>query len=65
MCKEINKEIRSAAKSAGVLLWEIANRLGIQDSAFSRKLRRELPSEEKEKILGIIAELAAERTGVR
>ena len=64
MCKETNKEIRSAAKSAGVLLWEIANRLGIQDSAFSRKLRRELPPEEKEKILGIIEELAAERTGV-
>ena len=64
MCRENNKDIRCAAKNAGVLLWEIANKLGIHDSALSRKLRRELPPEEKEKVLGIIAELAAERTGV-
>ena len=64
MCKETNKAIRSAAKAAGVLHWEIAERLGIQDSAFSRKLRRELPDEEREKILGIINEMAAERAGV-
>lgn len=64
MCKETNKDIRSAAKAAGVLHWEIAEKLGIQDSAFSRKLRRELPAEEREKILGIINELAAERAGV-
>lgn len=64
MCKETNKDIRSAAKAAGVLHWEIADRLGIQDSAFSRKLRRELPADEREKILGIINEVAAERAGV-
>lgn len=64
MCKEVNKDIRSAAKAAGVLHWEIADRLGIQDSAFSRKLRRELPTQERDRILGIINELAAERTAV-
>ena len=64
MCKETNKEIRSSAKAAGVLHWEIAERLGIQDSAFSRKLRRELPAQERDKILEIINELAAERVGV-
>lgn len=64
MCKEANKDIRIAAKAAGVLHWEIAEKLGIQDSAFSRKLRRELPAEEREKILSIIDEMAAERAGV-
>lgn len=64
MCKETNKAIRSAAKAAGVLHWEIAEKLGMQDSAFSRKLRRELPTEEQEKILGVINALAAERSGV-
>lgn len=64
MCKETNKAIRSAAKAAGVLHWEIAEKLGMQDSAFSRKLRRELPTEEQEKILGVIDALAAERSGV-
>lgn len=61
MCKETNREIKSAAKSAGVYHWEIAEKLGIQDSAFSRKLRKELPDQEKQAILQIIQDLAAER----
>lgn len=64
MCKEVNKDIKTAAKRAGVYHWEIADKLGIQDSAFSRKLRRELSAQEREEILKIIEELAAERTGV-
>ena len=64
MCKEVNKEIKSAAKTSGVYHWEIADALGIQDSAFSHKLRRELPQEEREKILGIIDTLAAEKAEV-
>lgn len=64
MRKETNNAIRSAAKAAGVLHWEIAEKLGMQDSAFSRKLRRELPAEEQEKILEVISDLAAERSGV-
>lgn len=64
MRKETNKEIRDAAKRAGVLHWEIADELGIQDSAFSRKLRRELPQDEQEKILTIINRLSQEKQGV-
>ena len=64
MCNETNREIKSAAKSAGVYHWEIAEKMGIQDSAFSRKLRRELPEQEKQKILKIIQEVAAQRSGV-
>ena len=56
-----NVEIRSSAKSAGVKMWQIAEELHIQDSAFSRKLRHELPMEEKEKILTIIFRLAQEK----
>lgn len=64
MYQETNREIKSAAKSAGVYHWEIAEELGIQDSAFSRKLRRELPQDEKEKVLSIIDRLALEKQGV-
>lgn len=60
----VNAEIRRAAKSAGVRLWQVAERFGINDGNFSRKLRRELPPEEREKILGIIKDLAAERAAV-
>ncbi len=52
-----NITIRKAAKEAGVPLWEIAERYGVTDSTFSRKLRRELPKEEQDKLLSIISSL--------
>jgi len=55
-----NQDIRRAAAVAGVKLWQIAEALGIADCNFSRKLRRELPTAEKEKIFAIIAELSKE-----
>ena len=56
-----NAAVRETAKSKGVKLWEIAERYGCNDSNFSRKLRRELPECEREKILCIIDEIAAEK----
>lgn len=55
-----NQEIREKAKENGVLLWQIAEVYGVNDSNFSRKLRKELPKEEKEKIMGFIEQLAKE-----
>ena len=55
-----NQDIRKAAHSAGVKLWQIAEQLHITDSYFSRKLRHELPDEEKQKIFAIIEELTKE-----
>lgn len=49
------------AKSKGILLWQIADRLGITDGNFSRRLRHELTQEEQEKIKHLIDELAEER----
>ena len=60
-----NVEIRKAAKQAGVCLWQVAERVGVNDGNFSRKLRRELPVQERDKILEIINELAVERAGCR
>jgi len=60
-----NMEIRTAAKRAGVRLWQVAERVGVNDGNFSRKLRRELPPDERDKILEIINELAVERAGCR
>lgn len=56
-----NLDIRSAAKSKGVLLWEIASKLGISEPTMTRKLRRELPAAEKQKFLSIIDDIAAEK----
>ena len=56
-----NNDIRQAAKQAGIYLWQIADNLGINDGNLSRRLRKELTKEEKEKILEIIADLAKKK----
>lgn len=53
-----NREIREAAKRAGVHLWQVAEECGMNDGNFSRKLRKELPQEEKQNILEIINRLS-------
>lgn len=55
-----NMKIREKARNSGVRLWQIADALGMQESLFSKKLRKELDEEEQVKILSIIDELAKE-----
>lgn len=58
-----NRDVRVAAITAGVPLWKVAEKLGIADTSLSRKLRRELSPEEKERIFGIIESLGKEADG--
>lgn len=53
-----NKDIYTEA-AAGVRLLQITDRLNLNDGNFSRKLRKELPPDEKERIRQIVAELKA------
>ena len=55
-----NQDIRQAATRAGVKLWQIADALGIADTTFSRKLRKELSQADKNRIFSIITELSRE-----
>lgn len=57
---QTNQKIRRTAATAGVKLWQIAERLGITDSYFSRLLRKEFPADKQTEILRIIAELEQE-----
>ena len=59
--KKANQEIRTKAKQSGVYLWEVADRLKMVDTAFSRMLRWELPAAEKAQIMALIDEIAAEK----
>lgn len=54
-----NSDIRLEVVGAGLKFWQIADGLGITDSYFSKKLRKELSDQEKEKIRTIIANLKA------
>ena len=56
-----NQDIKRQAKRSGVFLWEIAAQLDMTDGNFSRKLRRELPADEKQRIFSLIDEIAAEK----
>ena len=60
MCKA-NQEIRKTALQCHVCHWEIAQELGISEAWFCRKMRTELPEEEKFQIIGIIGQIAKEK----
>lgn len=53
-----NIDIRDYARDKNVALWRVAYKLNMHDSNFSRKLRKELSSEEKRIIYLAIDELA-------
>lgn len=53
-----NTDIRRKAAGAGVKLWQVADELGIADCSLSRKLRKELSADEKEKIFEIIEKIS-------
>lgn len=53
-----NKEIRCALIDYDVKQYRVAEKIGISETGFSRKLRKELPQEEKAKILAVIEQLA-------
>lgn len=56
-----NLDIRKKAQETKVKLWEIAQELNITDGNFSRKLRKELSAQEKEKIFHLIEKISDNR----
>lgn len=56
-----NFDVKERALQKGVCLWEIAEVIGIADTSMSRKLRKELPTAEKQAIFKIIDDIAAEK----
>lgn len=56
-----NQDIRDIAIKSGVKLWEIAEAMGVSEWTLSRKLRKELDDEQKERIYNIIKVIKAQR----
>ena len=52
-----NKDIRDAMKNKGISQWKLGEMLGVSENTVNRKLRKELPPDEKQKILDIIAKV--------
>ena len=59
-----NYEVREKMRLKRVFCYEVAEAMRMSESAFSRKLRKELSREEKDKILDIIQRLAQTEPGV-
>lgn len=45
----------------GILLWKVADKLGISDGNFSRKLRHTFSKEDYDKIVSAVNELSKEK----
>lgn len=58
-----NEVVRVAAKRAGVKLWEIADYCGMADTTLSRQMRKELPKDKQQNLMGAIKAIAAQREG--
>ena len=56
-----NEEIKAYAKQAGVKLWEVAEGLNITDVSLSKKLRYELDSDYKHRIVKLVDQIAKEK----
>ena len=54
-------EIRQYILDNGILLWKVADKLGISDGNFSRKLRHNFSEEDYDKILSAVDELSKEK----
>lgn len=53
-----NQDLKAYARSKRVAYWQIAKYYQVHENTFAKKLREELPTEEKEKIMKIIDEIA-------
>ncbi len=56
-----NEAVRVAAKRAGVKLWEVADYCGMADTTLSRQMRKELPKEKQQTLLGAVKAIAAQK----
>ena len=59
--KHANEFVREYAKESGILLWQIAEALGMRDSHFSKLLRHPLREAKDCDICAIIDNLADEK----
>ena len=54
-------EVKAMIRNSGVKLWEVADKLGMNDGNFSRRLRKPFSTEEVKRITEITESLASSR----
>ncbi len=56
-----NKELKRYAASKGVRLWQVAEKFGLNDANFSRKLRHDLNEQDAKKFIVYVDELSEDK----
>ena len=56
-----NQELKMYAAGKGVRLWQVAEKFGVTDSYFSRKLRKQLSDEEVERFIKYVDEISSSK----
>lgn len=57
-----NTDVRQYAKKNRVFLWQCAQAMGISEPTMTRRLRTELPEQDKQTLFQIIDDLAKQST---
>ena len=57
----MNNELKLYAASKGVRLWQVADKFGVTDAMFSRRLRKEFNNGDAELFRKFVDEIASER----
>lgn len=55
-----NLDIRKQMKENNIRQWQVAEQMGISEFTLSRKLRKELPQEQKDQLLEAVEKLKGE-----
>ncbi len=63
MTERANKELRAFAKEHGIMLWEVADFIGISEPTMTRKLRKQLESGEEQRLCRVIEHIARQKSG--
>ncbi len=56
-----NQEIRNYMENHHITMWQLGAKLGRSDNTMIRRLRMELPEQEKAAVLAALAEIVKER----
>ena len=63
MRSKTNMRVRDHLIKKGVYITELAQTIGISDSAMYTRMRREMPEEEQNELIALIDRIASDRQG--
>ena len=60
-----NQQIKDLMKQNNIFMWQVAKKLGVYETSFSKWFREELSEERKQQVLSAIEEIKLDRLKVK